>query len=91
MYRIYLSFISILITRTLLAKYILHYKLTIKRIVDGEAVYDEKLGETKVNATNLTAYKFLMIDNVSRIQNYTDINGQNKTGIFWINYEEGEE
>ena len=56
-----------------------------------EAVYDEKLGETKVNATNLTAYKFLMIDNVSRIQNYTDINGQNKTGIFWINYEEGEE
>lgn len=55
-----------------------------------EAVYDDTIGETKVNATNFTAYKFFMLDNVSRFQNFTDINGQIKTGAFWINYDESE-
>lgn len=50
-----------------------------------EAIYNQKTKQSEVNASNLRAKNFLLLDNISRFQNYMDGN-QIKTGCFWIYY-----
>lgn len=48
------------------------------------AGYDEELGETIVKSKNMTVEKYLVIGKYSRMEDFTDSNGNIGTGMFWI-------
>lgn len=48
------------------------------------AGYDEKSGETIVKSKNMTVEKYLVIGKYSRMEDFTDEDGNNGTGVFWI-------
>lgn len=50
-----------------------------------EAIFNKRKGTSEVNASNLNAKNYLLLDKVSRFQNFMD-GTQQKSGCFWTGY-----